>query len=209
MKHWNDPSSCRHRLAPAASSSEPPYERRVGVPSSRSLATATREATSFYESRLGTGTFSSAVDSRPLAGPERPHRVGFRLQRDLRRAGRPLRHPLPAGEHRRHLHDHGGQAGGAASSYSLPIAKTPCPQSGGILMAAPRVSSTGRPCCSRNLRCESAPCGLWTKHRSSASGFAVTHRSDSRGAWIARTASQRRPSRRTSALMVSDCRTRR
>ena len=35
--------SCPHRMVSAASSSEPPSERGVGVPSSRSLATASRE----------------------------------------------------------------------------------------------------------------------------------------------------------------------
>jgi hypothetical protein len=38
----------RHRLVSAASSSEPPNERGVGVPSSRSLATASREADQLY-----------------------------------------------------------------------------------------------------------------------------------------------------------------
>src|ERR1700730_9653456 len=37
--------SCPHRSVLAASSSEPPNERGVGVPSSRSLATTSREAT--------------------------------------------------------------------------------------------------------------------------------------------------------------------
>ena len=39
-------------------------------------------------------------------------RAGVLLHRHLRRLVRPFRHPLPAGGHRRHLHDHGGQAGG-------------------------------------------------------------------------------------------------
>src|ERR1700757_3580941 len=38
----------RHRSVSAASSSEPPASVGVGVPSSRSLTTATREATQFY-----------------------------------------------------------------------------------------------------------------------------------------------------------------
>jgi hypothetical protein len=47
-------------------------ERGVGAPSSRSLAMASREATRFYGGGPGTGTRRSTVDSRPLAGPERP-----------------------------------------------------------------------------------------------------------------------------------------
>src|SRR5260370_36708295 len=69
------------------------HERGVGVPSSRSLATASREATRFYEGGPGTGTFSSAVVPPPLARSE-----GASRQIGARTANR-RRAPPPRGTH--------------------------------------------------------------------------------------------------------------
>jgi hypothetical protein len=74
--------------------------RGVGVPSRRSLATATGEATCFYQGRPGHGTFSSAVDSRPLAGPvSRKTFLRLRSRLRLRRQhrGKPATHPGTGG----------------------------------------------------------------------------------------------------------------
>ena len=63
----------------AASSSEPPNERRVGVPPSRSLATTSHEATSFYEGRPGHEHIFISRGLAAVAGPERPAPRRIRL----------------------------------------------------------------------------------------------------------------------------------
>src|SRR5271167_672021 len=64
-------------LVSAASSSEPPNERGVGVPSSRSLATASREAKSVYGGCLRMGMAPSTI----LASLRRWMRVRSRVSR--------------------------------------------------------------------------------------------------------------------------------
>src|SRR5260370_41455056 len=79
----------------AASSSEPPEERGVGVPSSRSLATASHEALSFYGGRPGHGHIfigdglaavkaSGAVYAGDNGRSDSPCQIRFRLVRIAR-----------------------------------------------------------------------------------------------------------------------------
>src|SRR5277367_4185475 len=70
-------SLARHRLVLAASSSEPPNERGVGVPSSRSLATATREAKSVYGGCLRMG-MAPSTDSGIVAEMDARSKPGLK-----------------------------------------------------------------------------------------------------------------------------------
>jgi hypothetical protein len=83
------------RMVLAASSPEPPSERGVGVPSSRSLTTASHEATRFYEGRPGRGHIfigdglAAASRTRAARHPER-HAVSHRQEGSTTTRNTPL-----------------------------------------------------------------------------------------------------------------------
>src|SRR6476659_6945882 len=91
--------SCRHRSAQTASSSEPPTSVGVGVPSSRSLATATREAVfslggkpahGLVASLLGSIGISACASGSPSASKVVLDAVQPETYSRARSAGRPL-----------------------------------------------------------------------------------------------------------------------